>query len=242
MLRAGLKAILASVPELECVGEAATGTEAVELVPTLKPDLVLLDLSMPGPGGMEVCREIKRTVPETKILILTMYEDHELVREAIRSGASGYIIKRAAETELATALDAVMRGEIYVHPAVTRGLFDAPEPADREGAGRGDRLTRRESEVLRLIAEGYTNAELAEQLGIGLRTVETHRANLVRKLGTQSRAELVRYARNAKLIPSSRSAPARATRPAARVPAIAAGGDAGPGRSGYLLYAPRLRK
>lgn len=202
VLRAGLKALLNSDAELECVGEAASGAEVMEMAPVLKPDLILLDLSMPGPGGMEVCRQLKRTVPETKILILTMYEDHELVREAIRNGASGYIIKRAAEAELATALNAVMRGEIYVHPAVTRGLFDTPDAPSRDGTPGGERLTRRESEVLRLIAEGHTNAELAEQLGIGLRTVETHRANLVRKLGTQSRAELVRYARSVKLIPS----------------------------------------
>jgi two-component system response regulator NreC len=179
---------------MEVVGEASNGDEALRLAEELRPEVVLLDISMPGPGGIEVARTLKRTLPETSVLILTIHDDEGLLREAIRAGASGYITKRAIEPELINAIHAVRRGDLYVHPTMTRALlrdFSPPPPVEDEPV---EPLTPREQEVLELIARGYTNRQAAEQLGISVRTVETHRANLMGKLGLRGRAELVRYA------------------------------------------------
>jgi two-component system, NarL family, response regulator NreC len=176
------------------VGEAADGETALRLASRLRPDVVLLDLSMPGPGGVEVTRRMREILPDTRVLVLTVHEDETLMREALRAGASGYIIKRAVESELISAIQSVSRGEVYVHPAMTRFLLrESPPPAPSRKRDPTT-LTRRETEVLRLIVKGHTNAQVAEVLGISVRTVESHRANLLGKLGLQSRVELVRYA------------------------------------------------
>lgn len=194
VLRAGLRALLNAEPDMEVVGEASDGEEALRLARELRPEVVLLDISMPGPGGIEVARTLKRVLPETSVLILTIHDDEGLLREAIRAGASGYITKRAIEPELINAIHAVRRGDLYVHPTMTRALlrdFSPPPPVEEEPV---EPLTPREQEVLELIARGYTNRQAAEELGISVRTVETHRANLMGKLGLRGRAELVRYA------------------------------------------------
>ncbi len=199
VLRAGLRALLKTEEDLQVVDEAADGDTALRLASRLRPDIVLLDLSMPGPGGIEVTRKLKEMLPATRVLILTVHEDETLLREALNAGASGYIIKRAVESELINAIHAVSRGEIYVHPAMTKWLLKEPAPAApkrRDPAA----LTPREIEVLRLIVQGHTNSQIAEVLRLSVRTIESHRANLMGKLGLQSRVELVRYAVKNKLL------------------------------------------
>jgi two-component system response regulator NreC len=196
VVRAGLRALLDAEPDIQVVGEAADGPEALRLAGELRPDVVLLDLSMPGPGGIEVTRRLKKAAPEMRVLVLTFHEDDALLREAIRAGAAGYITKRAFESELINAIQATWRGDLYVHPAMTRALLQddvaAPQTSDKASISS---LTPRETEVLRLIAQGYTNRQTAELLSISVRTVESHRANLMDKLDLHSRVELVRYAK-----------------------------------------------
>ena len=194
VLRAGLRTLLNAEPDLEVIAEASEGNDVLRLASELRPDIVLLDISMPGPGGIEVTRRLKEALPELRVLILTAHEDESLLREAVQAGAAGYIIKRAVESELINAIHSVWRGDLYVHPAMTRALlketslFPAiPEPSVES-------LTPREIEVLRLIAKGYTNGQIAKELSLSVRTVESHRANLMGKLELRSRVELVRYA------------------------------------------------
>ena len=194
VLRAGLRALLEREKGLEVVGEAATGDDAVARAVELAPDIVLLDISMPGPGGIEVAKKIKAATPSVRVLILTVHEDDGLVREAIRSGVSGYVIKRALESELINAIRAVSRGEIYVHPAMTRALFAEPRSGHSTGDAGVDVLTPRETEVLTLIVQGHTNRQVAEILNLSVRTVESHRGRLMGKLGLRNRVELVRFA------------------------------------------------
>lgn len=195
VLRAGLRALLNAEPDLEVVGEAANGSEVLRLAQELRPDLVLLDISMPGPGGIAVTQQLKAALPDAHVLILTLHEDEGLLQEAMRAGAAGYIIKRAVESELINAIHAVLRGDLYVHPAMTRALLQDVAPASTSTAPPTETLTPREIDVLRLIAKGHTNREAAQVLSISVRTVETHRANLTDKLGLRGRVELVRYAR-----------------------------------------------
>jgi two-component system response regulator NreC len=201
VLRAGLRALLSAESELEVVDEAANGTEALNKAKELQPDVILLDISMPGSSGIEVTRDLKEILPETRVLILTVHEDEGLLQEAIQAGASGYIIKRAVESELIDAIRAVWRGDLYVHPAMTRALLKemtATPTVTKEAPVEA--LTPREIEVLRLIAQGYTNRQMAGMLSISVRTVESHRSNLMGKLDLHSRVELVRYARENNLI------------------------------------------
>ncbi len=194
VLRAGLRALLNGEQDLKVVGEAAEGHEALRMAGDLQPDIVLLDLSMPNLNGIEVARQIKERFPAMSVLILTVHEDEGLLQEAIRVGASGYIIKRAVESELINAIRAVSRGEMYVHPAMTRALMKelAPRPVPDSDPAR--LLTRREMEVLRFIAQGHTNRQIADSLCLSVRTVESHRANLMSKLNLTGRVELVHYA------------------------------------------------
>lgn len=200
VLRAGLRALLNAEPDLKVVGEAADGAETLRLAVQLRPHLVLLDISMPGPGGIQITRQLKELYSDCRVLILTVHEDESLLREAIRAGAAGYIIKRAVESELINAIHAVWRGDLYVHPAMTRALLKEPAPTPPPDAPSVEPLTPRESEVLRLIAQGYTSRQIGESLSISIRTVETHRTNLMGKLGLRSRVELVRYAMERNLL------------------------------------------
>ena len=194
VMRAGLRALLETESDLRVIGEATDSEEAVRLVSELQPDVVLLDISMPGQGGIKVTRRLKEMLPGVRVLILTVHEDKYLLQEAIRAGAAGYITKRAIRPELINAIHAVWRGDMYVHPAMTRDLLRDISPSLLIEERPVDPLTPREIEVLRLIAKGHTNRQTAEILGLGTRTVESHRAHIIDKLGLQNRAELVRYA------------------------------------------------
>jgi two-component system response regulator NreC len=196
VIRAGLRTILSAQPDFEIVGEAADGNEALRLAQELQPDIVLTDLSMPGPvgGGIAVARRLKETSPAMRVLILTVHEDESLLREALRAGAAGYVVKRAADTELVSAVQAARRGDLYVHPSMTRLLFKDMAALPVSNPVPAESLTPREIEVLRLLAKGYTNRQIADVLSLSMRTVEGHRASLMSKLDVHSRVELTSYA------------------------------------------------
>jgi two-component system response regulator NreC len=201
VVRAGLRTLLATDPAIELVGEANGGYEALDLADKARPDILLLDLSMPDLDGISVTRQIRSRVPEARVLILTVHEEQALLREAIRAGASGYILKQAAEGELLSAIHVLMRGDMYVDPAMMRDLLhDTVERGPSSTAQSAETLTPRETEILKYIVRGYTNRQIGEELSISVRTVEGHRANLSSKLGLQSRVEFVRYAREHGLI------------------------------------------
>jgi two-component system response regulator NreC len=193
ILRAGLRKLLEADPGLVVVGEATHGEEAVQLSNHLKPDVVLMDINMPGMNGLEAAKAIVQPGGKTHVLMLTMHEDVELLQACIRAGASGFIIKRAAESELIDAIHAVMRGIIYIHPSMMRSMMAGPEKAPRQPVSAGEPLTQREEETLKLIVQGYTNRQIASALNISVRTVETHRSNLMDKLNLHTRVDLVRY-------------------------------------------------
>jgi two-component system response regulator NreC len=202
ILRAGLISLLSTEDGMEVVGEAYDEDSAVAQAVEKHPDVVLMDISMPDSGGIEATRRIKQLVPEARILILTVHEDKGVMQEVIRSGAMGYILKRAVKSELVNAIHAVMRNELYLHPAMARLLLlDPPTtPALKVPDPIPVPLTTREIEVLRLIAQGYTNNRAAEILSISVRTVEYHRSNLTDKLNLHSRVDLMRYAEENGLI------------------------------------------
>jgi DNA-binding NarL/FixJ family response regulator len=166
----------------------------MDLVSDLNPDVVIMDLSMPNTGGIQATQQLKEFYPEVCVLILTIHEDDCLLKEALQCGASGYILKRAVETELTNAIRSVARGDLYIHPAMTRALIENTSADTEVKRPAAVTLTHREVEVLRLIAQGYSNRQIATQLTISVRTVESHRANLMAKLNLHSRVELVRYA------------------------------------------------
>jgi two-component system response regulator NreC len=201
VLRAGLIALLNSEPDMEVVGEADDENSAVSQAIEKRPDVILMDMSMPDAGGLDATRRIKQLVPEAKVLVLTVHEDKGMMQEAIRSGAMGYILKRAIKSELINAIHSVMRDELYLHPAMARLLFMEEKNSPVQAAKTSSvTLTFREIEVLRMIAQGYTNNQAAEKLKISVRTVEYHRGNLTDKLNLRSRVELMRYAEEKGLI------------------------------------------
>jgi two-component system response regulator NreC len=201
IVRTGLRTLLTADPTIELVGEATGGYEALDLAEKTRPDILLLDLSMPDLDGISVTREIRLRLPETRVLILTVHEEQALLREALRAGASGYILKQAAEGELLSAIHVLMRGDMYVDPAMMRDLLhDTVERPPSRALDAAEALTPRETEVLKYIVRGYTNRQIGEELSISVRTVEGHRANLASKLGIQSRVEFVRYAREHGLV------------------------------------------
>ena len=195
VLRAGLRLLLTGQNEFEVVAEASTGSEALSLAEKLQPDLILLDLSMPGLGGMDVLPTIRKMVPSTKILILTMHDDPQYLRQALKHGASGYVLKKAADAELISAIRAVMRGEMYVHPSMTRVLLEdiLPEAKSSSAEFTWASLSEREQEVLKMVALGHTSAEIADQFSLSAKTVETYRARGMEKLGLRTRAALVKF-------------------------------------------------
>ena len=196
LVRQGLRALLEREPDVEIVGEAADGLEALHLIKDLQPDIVLMDITMPGLNGLEVLRRVRSRLPEVRVLVLSVHEGEEYVLRALQAGASGYLLKRSLSAELLVALRAAQRGEIFLSPAVSQTLvtrFLQNGPLD-ESRTPYDRLTPREREVFQLIAEGHTNQAIAHRLGISVRTVETHRANLMDKLDIHDVAGLTRLA------------------------------------------------
>ncbi len=192
VVRSGLKLLLAAEDDLEVVGEAGTAREAVFEVRAQKPDVVLLDVVMPGESGIEAVPKLLHESPETKVLVLSMQDDPNYVREAFAAGASGYVLKEAADAEVVGAIRQVAGGGSYVHPVLGARMVAAD--AEARAAAAADPLSTREREVLKLLALGHTNQEIAKQLYISVRTAETHRAHIMRKLGLETRAALVRYA------------------------------------------------
>ena len=192
VVRAGLRRILDAEDDVETVGEAPDGERAVFEAMQLQPDVVLMDVVMPGKSGIDATRAVLQAVPVTKVLVLSMQDDPRYVREAFDAGASGYVMKEAADDEVVDAIRAVAAGQRYLHPALGARLL-AAESEERRRAAE-DPLSEREREVLRLLALGHTNQEIAKLLYISVRTAETHRAHIMRKLDLSSRAELVRYA------------------------------------------------
>ena len=192
VVRSGLKLLLAAEADLEVVGEAGTAREAVFEVRAKRPDVVLLDVVMPGESGIEAVPKLLHESPETKVLVLSMQDDPNYVREAFAAGASGYVLKEAADAEVVDAIRQVADGGSYVHPVLGARMVAAD--AEARAAAAADPLSDREREVLKLLALGHTNQEIAKQLYISVRTAETHRAHIMRKLGLDTRAELVRYA------------------------------------------------
>lgn len=196
VVRKGLRSLLEGHEGLEIVGEASNGREAVDKATVLRPDVVVLDIGMPELNGLEATRQIIKATPRTEVLILTVYETEEVIREVLRAGARGYVLKSDAGRLLLSAIEAVSNHKPFftsrVSELVLAGFLSGETRPDNESAGQP--LTPREREVLQLLAEGKTNKEVAAALGIGLKTVETHRMNLMSKLGLHSVVDLVRYA------------------------------------------------
>ncbi len=204
VLRAGLRALLGGEPDYKVVGEAADSDEAVRMAGALQPDVVIMDIGMPGCGGIAATERLVGLHPHIRVLVLTASEETAMMHAALRAGAMGFVAKRVVESELVNAIHAVTHGDIYVHSSMTR---ESKRSTGSFGAGATDRqkryasewacvepLTPRETEVLRYIGLGYTNPEIATELQISVRTVETHRENLIAKLNMHTRVELVRYA------------------------------------------------
>ncbi|RMF47202.1 MAG: DNA-binding response regulator [Anaerolineae bacterium] len=195
VLRSGLRLLLSQSDKIEVVGEAESGLDTIRLVEALQPDLILLDLSMPRLGGLDALPTIRRVAPQARILVLTMHSDPQYLQQAIRNGAAGYLLKKAADSELLAAIEAVMRGEVYVHSSMTRALLEDLLPTQKEqDEDAWANLSRREQNVLRLVALGHTGAEIADMLSISQKTVDTYRARGMEKLGLKTRAALVRFA------------------------------------------------
>jgi two-component system response regulator NreC len=195
IVRAGLRALIHDEIGMDLIGEATGGYEAIELVEKNQPEVLVLDISMPDLDGISVTRKLKPNFPDLRILILTLHEDEAMLKEAIKAGASGYILKRAAESELISAIQIILRGDMYVDPSMLRSLLTEPKPVSPQQSAPVETLTLRETEILKLIVDGFTNRQIGEHLNISIRTVEGHRANISEKLGLHSRLELVRYAR-----------------------------------------------
>lgn len=195
VLRSGLRMLLNSHPAYQVVGEAGDGRELLALAERLQPDLILLDLNMPVLGGLDALAALRRLAPAARIVVLTMHDDESYLRQALRQGASGYVLKKAADTELLSAIQAVLRGEIYVHPSMTRSLLDDLLPvSDSAVEDPWEALSEREREALGLVARGHTAAEIAALLNLSAKTVETYRSRGMEKLGLRSRAQLVQFA------------------------------------------------
>jgi two-component system response regulator NreC len=196
VVRSGLRMLLASENDVEIVGEAGTAHDALEAVRQLHPNVVLMDIGLPDQSGIDATREIKRTNPEIAVVALTIHEDEEYFFKMLEAGAGGYVPKRAAPEELLTAIRIAAAGEVYLYPSMAKLLVTDYLAQDRstEGVSTLDGLTDREQEVLRYLAEGAPNDEIAGALFISIKTVARHRENIMQKLGLHSRSELVRYA------------------------------------------------
>jgi DNA-binding NarL/FixJ family response regulator len=192
IVRGGLRLLLDRQPDMEVVAEASDGVEALEQALAHRPDVCILDVAMPKLTGLQAAREIKSHAPDTTVLILSMHDDERYVFEALKAGASGYVLKREADQDLVSAVRAVDRGEPFLTNAAERSLIR--EWMEEGADGPEEALSPREQEVVKLIAEAYTNKQIADTLHLAEKTVESHRANVLRKLGMRDRVELVRYA------------------------------------------------
>ena len=195
IVRKGLRSLLEDEAAIEVIGEAEDGREAIQKVGQLRPDVVVMDITMPALNGLEATRQIKELFPEVKVLILTMHANEEYVFQILRAGASGYVVKQAAVTELVSAIQAVYRGDSFLSPSISSKVIEEYiQQAKGVAKNSYDKLTNREREVLQLIAEGHSSREIAELLHISAKTVRVHRAHLMDKLDIHSTAGLTRYA------------------------------------------------
>lgn len=196
ILREGIRLLLNAQPDVEVVGEAVDGREAVEKAHECKPDVILMDIAMPLLNGLEATRQIRRDNPNARVLVLTMYESDEYISQMLEAGAAGYVLKKVAGSELVYAIRAVYQGEAFLYPSITKRLVEDYLRRVESGQERDtfNGLTDREREVLQLIAEGHTNKEIADLLNLSVRTVQNHRAHIMEKLGMHDRGELIKYA------------------------------------------------
>jgi len=194
IVREGIRMILGQQADIEVVGEAADGQQAIDQVNRLGPDVVLMDIAMPGLGGLEATMEVRKVRPQSKILVLTQYDDKEYIFRFLKAGAAGYVLKKTVGSALVAAIRAVYEGKSYIDSAVAGKVIDGLLHPGEVSEGTYDSLSDREKQVLKLIAEGYTTQRMAEALDLGIKTIMTHRTNLMEKLGLHNRAELVRYA------------------------------------------------
>lgn len=199
VVRSGLRRILADEADIEVVGEAGNATDAVAVAAAEQPDVFVMDLGLPGTNGIEATRQVLEATPATAVLVLTVHDDVAYLRRAFDAGARGYLVKDAADVELVLAVRSVASGDEYVHPSLGAALL-GPEAASARPSGPGGELSEREVDVLRMVALGHTNADIAAELFVSVRTVETHRAHVQQKLGLKARADLVRVARDFGLI------------------------------------------
>ncbi|SDG56275.1 DNA-binding response regulator, NarL/FixJ family, contains REC and HTH domains [Lentzea fradiae] len=199
LVRRGVRMILDNEPDLEVVGEAGDGAEAISLAKNELPDLAILDIAMPRLTGLQAARELSRLLPDLRILILTMYDNEQYFFEALKAGASGYVLKSVADRDLVEACRSAMRGEPFLYPGAVNSLIRNYLERAKEGLPPRT-ITDREEEILKLVAEGHSSREIADMLVISVKTVERHRANLLQKLGLKDRLELTRYAIRAGLI------------------------------------------
>ncbi|MDE3087908.1 MAG: response regulator transcription factor [Chloroflexota bacterium] len=196
IVREGVRILLEAQSDIQVVGEAADGQEALERVRELQPDIVLIDIAMPNLNGLEATRAIKRDYPHVQVIVLTMYESDEYFFQVLNAGASGYVLKKAASSDLLAAIRAVHSGDVFLYPSVARRLVSDYLARVKSGEEQSsyDGLTPREHEVLKLIAEGHTNQAIADKLVISPSTVQTHRTRIMQRLNLHSRAELIQYA------------------------------------------------
>jgi two-component system, NarL family, response regulator NreC len=195
ILRAGLRMLIDSQPDMNVIGEAQNGEEAIRLAAEKRPDVVILDITMPGGGGLRAISEIRKNTPLSRVLLLTMHEEPAYLRTALASGAAGYVLKRSVDANLLAAIRAVYKGRSYIDSELASSLLHQAMP-DLASPGRApdEVLSEREVQVLKLVAEGFSSREIADQIFVGVKTVETYRARFAEKLGLNSRADIVRYA------------------------------------------------
>ena len=195
LVREGITALLNLHEDIEILGEAADGKEAIDKAYQLKPDIILMDIAMPGLGGLEATLEIRKTCPDTRILILSQYDDREYVSRLLKAGVSGYILKHAVGTDLISAIRSVARGEQYLYPSITAGVIDGYlRKGEVQVEDPYEKLTDREKQILKVIREGYSNKEIADLLNISVKTVIAHQTNISEKLSIRSRTALMKFA------------------------------------------------
>lgn len=194
LVREGIRALLERAPDLEIVGEAVDGQDAVEMVQRLSPDVLVMDIAMPRLNGIQAVEQLQRAGSRTRIVIVSMHSDEILVREALQSGVNGYLPKGSVSSELLFAIRAASRGAVYLSPAISGAVTADPDAAGAKRSGRAGKLTTRERELLLLIGEGRTNSQAAAALGISVKTVERHRTSLMGKLGAHNLVDLIRVA------------------------------------------------
>ncbi len=196
VVRQGLKALFIDEPDVEIVGEAENGRQALQRIKELQPDVVLMDISMPSLNGIEATRQIRQLFPQVKVVILSMHANEEYVFQVLQAGAAGYVLKQSDSMEVLTAIRAALAGGSFLSPPISRSVIDNyVQRAEARGRGQdAELLSPREREVLQLLAEGLSNQEIAGQLNISVKTVETHRSKIMKKLGVDNKTEMVKYA------------------------------------------------